>query len=44
MITRRQRSRDFISQQKAGLRFDIIKGVSLDASYYNVAPLADQTV
>ena len=34
----------FISQQKAGLSFDIFKSVSLDASYYNVAPLADQTV
>jgi hypothetical protein len=34
----------FISEQKAGLSFDLFKGVSLDASYYNVAPLADQTV
>jgi hypothetical protein len=34
----------FISEQKAGLSFDVFKGVSIEGSYYNVAPLADQTV
>jgi hypothetical protein len=34
----------FVSQQKGGLSFDLGKGISLDTNYYNVAPLADQTI
>jgi len=34
----------FISQQKAGISYELFKGVSVEASYYNVTPLADQTV